>query len=318
MKKQLCSLAIGLTLCAANAHADGRLSNGFVVPNAIHNGASDTTAVGLVNASGDTVRVFWTFFDQNGQPADKGCFVMQDKRYRPFIWSSEDSASQQGKRGYLVFAVAEKYAAISNICGLTGPGLPPISATLRSSSTTKVSGNAFQVNISSSDVAFLPVINGSLALKAADSDIATMASDTLVDVGGAPFATSKHNLRYYINGASGGDDTGLLFWSTADMRGTHLVTAYNDASAGTSVAMTLGSSKQNWINVENIPGLPATHKDGFIEWNPTTTPTDFVALGGTAGQSLGALSATRPVFTYSVISAPAFGAVQTMLGLYGN
>lgn len=313
--KQFLALSLGLTLCATSAHASGWMSNGFVVPNTIHNGDSDTTVVGLVNASGDTVRVFWTFFDQNGQPSDKGCFVMPDKRSRPFIWSSVASAGNQGKRGYLVFAVANKYPVLPNVCGLTGPGLAPISATLRSSA--KVNGNAFQVNLASSDVAFLPVISGSLSLKTADADIATMAPDTLVDVGGAPYATTKHSLRYYINGAAGGDDTGLLMWSTADMRGTHLVAVYNDASDSTSVAMTLSSSRQNWVNVESLPGLPAAYRDGFIEWNPTVTPADFGALGGTAGQSLGALSANRPVFTYSVISAPAFGAVQTLLGFYG-
>lgn len=318
MKKHFLPFAIGLTLCAASAHASGWLSNGFVVPNVIHNGAGDTTAVGLINTSGDTVRVFWNFFDQNGQPSDKGCFVMHDKRYRPFIWSSEADAGQQGKRGYLVFAVANKFAAMPNLCGLTGGGLPPISASLRSAGTTKVNGNAFQVTVGSNDVAFLPVISGSLTLNAADADIATMTADTLRDVGGAPFASSKHNLRFFVNGAVGGDDTGLLMWSTADMRGTHLVTAYNDASSGTAVAMALTNSKQNWINVESIPGLPATHRDGFIEWNPAVTPADFGALGGTAGQSLGALASNRPVFTYSVINAPAFGAVQTLLGLYGN
>lgn len=317
MKKQILAFAVGLAFCAANAYADGELSNGFVVPNVIHNGAGDTTAVGLVNTTGDTVRIFWTFFDQDGQRVDKGCFVMNDKRYRPFVWSNEASPGQEGKRGYLVFAAAGKYVALPSICGIATPSMP-ITATLRSADTTKVNGNAFQVNLASQDVAFIPVISGKLIMKTPDANIAAMDSGALKDVWGAPFGKVKQNLRYYIDGATGGDDTHLLMWSTADIRGTHMVTAYDSNSNGVNVAMTLPNGRQNWINAENIPGLPATHRDGFIEWNPAITPTNYSAMGGAAGQSIGDLKNDHAVFTFSVISSPAFGAVQTLLGFYGN
>lgn len=68
MKKfALAAVAAAAALGAgvAQAYTAGTFSNGVVVPNVIHNGVTDTTAVGLVNQSGSTRGVFWTFFDQD-------------------------------------------------------------------------------------------------------------------------------------------------------------------------------------------------------------------------------------------------------------
>ncbi len=317
MKKLLMCSAAAIALCAGNAHAVRNLSNGFVVPNVVHNGAGDTTAVGLVNKSDAAVRVFWTFFDETGTPSDKGCFAMGQNKYQPFIWASESKAGMEGKRGYLVFAAAEKSLIHIGCSVVTIPPAPPASPSgqLRSATTTRIGGNAFQVNVANSDVAYVPVIDGSLTLNPTDVNLYALAKDSLTRAGGSPSGVGKQSLRYYIDGAPGGNDTGLVFWTTADIRGTHTVTAYDDKSSGTVVSMKMNNAKQNWVNAELIPGIPATHRDGFIEWNPSAVPTDFVASGGTAGQSLGDNALTRDTFTFSVITAPVFGAVQTMLGM---
>lgn len=315
MKKLLMCSAAAIALCAGNAHAVRNLSNGFVVPNVIHNGPGDTTAVGLINKSDAAVRVFWTFFDGNGTPSDKGCFAMSKYEYAPFVWSGNSKAGMEGKRGYLVFAASSKSVFHVGCKALGAPiGTPP-SGQLRDAGTTKIGGNAFQVNIANADVAYVPVIDGSLTLYPTDVDLYALTKDSLTRAGGAPSGMAKQNLRYYIDGAPGGNDTDLLFWTTADIRGTHTVTAYDDKTNSAVVAMKMNNAKQNFINAELIPGIPATHRDGFIEWTPSTTPTDYIASGGTAGQSLGENALMRDTFTFSIITAPAFGAVQTVLGM---
>ncbi len=317
MKKLLMCSAAAIALCAGNAHAVHNLSNGFVVPNVIHNGAGDTTAVGIVNKSDAAVRVFWTFFDEAGTPSDKGCFVMGQNKYEPFVWASSAKAGMEGKRGYLVFAAADKtiFHIGCSVIAIPPAPTPPPAGQLRAAATTKIGGNAFQVNVASSDVAYVPVIDGGLTLNPTDVNLYALTKDSLTRAGGSPGGMGKQNLRYYIDGTPGGNDTALLFWTTADVRGTHTVTAYDDKSNGAVVAMKMNNAKQNWINTEAIPGIPATHRDGFIEWNPGAVPPDFVASGGTAGESLGDNTLTRDTFTFSVITAPAFGAVQTMLGM---
>jgi len=61
---------------AAHAYTVGTFSNGLVVPNVIHNGSDETTAVGLINRSATAVGVYWTFFNQNSGHEMDGCFVM--------------------------------------------------------------------------------------------------------------------------------------------------------------------------------------------------------------------------------------------------
>ena len=81
--------AAAMTAGVAQAYTAGTFSNGVVVPNVIHNGPSDTTAVGLVNQSGFAKGVFWTFFDQNSKHITDGCFVMTDKDYEGLLAAFE-------------------------------------------------------------------------------------------------------------------------------------------------------------------------------------------------------------------------------------
>ena len=62
--------AAALSAGVAQAYTVGTFSDGVVVPNVIHNGPTDTTAVGLINQTATVIPVFWTFFDRRLLPHD--------------------------------------------------------------------------------------------------------------------------------------------------------------------------------------------------------------------------------------------------------
>lgn len=286
--------AAAMSVGVAHAYTAGTFSNGFVVPNVIHNGVTDTTAVGLVNQTGATVPVFWTFFSQDSKHITDGCFPMTNKDYEPFVWSERAGGNTAGVRGYLVFTVG----------ATTSGAIAPSCATAVSRiGTGAIAGHAFQVMTASSDVAYTPVIDGPLAIRPAD-DLTTLSEDSLVAVAGAAQAgvNANFSMRYYLQG---GAKTNIVVWSTGSQKGSHTVNIYDDKQNRKSVNFDLTHTELDWFNPDPIVGRPAGYVDGFIEWNANTALTD-----GTTGPIAGS------VFTYSVIDAPAFGAVQTVLGFH--
>lgn len=303
--------AAALSAGVAQAYTVGTFSNGVVVPNVIHNGAADTTAVGLINQTATVVPVFWTFFNQNSGHVTDGCFPMTPKDFQPFVWSAMSGLGLEGVRGYLVFAT-----------GLTPAGITTANACQAANSlglgAGAISANAFQVDTVNKDLAFVPVIDGPLTL-AGGTDLSTMGPASLLAVAGArtfgagPAAAPVFSMRYYIDGAAGGNDTRIVVWSTGSQFGTHTVNMFDDAQNRKSVNFKLNFSELDWFDPETIAGRPASFVDGFIEWNPAAAlPADYVPATG-----VGSLFATGgSAFTYSLISAPAFGAVQTVLGAH--
>ena len=272
--------AAALSAGVAQAYTVGTYSNGFVVPNVIHNGPTDTTAVGLINQTGQSVAVYWTFFDQNSTHITDGCFAMTNKDYEPFIWSQQSGGGLSGTRGYLVFAAG----------------------------ATTAGGAA-------KDVAFVPVIDGPLTI-AAGHDVTKLNNVSLTAVAGAAQVGAAgaapqptFSMRYAIDQAAGGTDTSVVVWSTGNHSGTHTVNIYDDKQNRKSVNFKLVKAELDWFDPETIAGLPATFNDGFIEWTAGTAVTDSTATLGTPLATLGG-----SVFTYSAISSAAFGAVQTVLG----
>lgn len=297
--------AAAMTAGVAQAYTVGTFSDGVVVPNVIHNGAADTTAVGLINQTGATVSVFWTFFDQNSGHVTDGCFPMTDKDYQPFVWSAQSGVGLEGRRGYLVFAAGAATVAL--------PACSAASAAAGLLAGAQISANAFQVDVTNKDVAFVPVIDGNLTL-AGGTNLSTMGPLSLVSVAGAatPGVNGTFSMRYYVDGTlNGGNETRIVVWSTGDQRGTHTVNMYNDNQGRKSVNFALTFQELDWFNPETIAGRPADYTDGFIEWDSSVTPADFP---GAAGTDLATLAGSA--FTYSVISAPAFGAIQTVLGAH--
>jgi len=302
--------AAALSAGVAQAYTVGTFSNGFVVPNVIHNGPTDTTAVGLINQTGQSVAVYWTFFDQNSTHITDGCFAMTNKDYEPFIWSSQSGGGLSGTRGYLVFAVGAttEGGTAQTACG---------GAAFLASTASAISGNAFQVNSVAKDVAFVLVIDGPLTIASA-VDITKMNNVSLTAVAGAAQVGASgalpqptFSMRYAIDQAAGGTDTAVVVWSTGNHSGTHTVNIYDDKQNRKSVNFKLVKAELDWFDPETIAGLPATFTDGFIEWTAGTAVTDSTAALGTPLATLGG-----SVFTYSAISSTAFGAVQTVLGSY--
>lgn len=281
--------AAAMTVGVAHAYTAGTFSNGVVVPNVIHNGLADTTAVGLINQSGATKAVYWTFFDQNSKHVTDGCFTMTDKDYQPFVWANESGVGLEGERGYLVFALGS-----GATCSV--PGTPATSlATGATAAGDQLAAHAFQVTTATKDVAYTPVIDGPLTI--AGSDLTQLGATSLSAVDGAAPVGDVLNMRYYLQD---GAKTNIVVWSTGDQSGSHTVNIYDDKQGRKSVNFDLAKAELDWFDPSTISGRPASYVDGFIEWNTAN------AASTLAGS----------VFSYSVIDAPAFGAVQTVLGFH--
>lgn len=285
--------AAAMTAGVAQAYTAGTFSNGVVVPNVIHNGLADTTAVGLVNQSGGTKAVFWTFFNQNSAHVTDGCFTMTDKDYHPFVWANEAGGSTAGLRGYLVFSVG------GASCAAVAPGVV---------GDERIAAHAFQVNTALQDVAYTPVVDGPLTYAAGTTDLTVLGATSLEKVAGAAQTIpgvgevgAKFSMRYYLDG---GAATNIVVWSTGSQKGSHTVNIFDDKQNRKSVNFDLKFEELDWFDPAPIVGRPANFTDGFIDW-------DAALVAGFGGVN-------ASVFSYSVISAPAFGAVQTVLGFHRN
>lgn len=305
--------AAAMTAGVAQAYTQGTFSNGVVVPNVIHNGPTNTTAVGLINQSTTVVPVFWTFFDQDSNHVTDGCFPLTPKDTHAFVWSAASGVGLEGKRGYLVFAAGVNTlsgaATVANACTAAN--------SVALSSSALIAASAFQVDTTAKDVAYTPVIDGPLAIT---GDLSSMGPDNLISVAGAhqvvagPDEANTFSMRYYVDGVvDSGANTRVVVWSTGSHKGTHTVNMYNDAQERKSVNFKLDHAELDWFDPETIVGRPAAFVDGFIEWAPTKAlPSDYTPADGT-----GSLYASGGyVFTYSVIDAPVFGASQTILGAH--
>ncbi len=330
--------AAALSAGVAQAYTVGTFSNGFVVPNVIHNGAANTTAIGIVNQTTATIPVFWTWFDQNSNHGVDGCFAMTPKQYAGINWAAVSGVGMEGQRGYMVFAVGALLAPATpaTACLASTQTLAPIGA-----ATAQIAGNAFYVDIAGKSVAYTPVIDGPLVL-ALGTNLATMNNLALQRVAGAasvagtapvsaepaaiPSAagananvlfgranTTQVSMRYFIDGVvNSGNDTRVTVWSTGNHSGTHTVNIYDNAQNRQSVNFPLAESELSWFDPETLAGRPAAFVDGFIEWNPSVVPAAVV--GAAIEGPLATIGGD--VVAYSTIVSPAFGAVQTLLGAH--
>jgi len=347
--KKFAIAAVAAAAGVANAYTVGTFNNGFVVPNVYYD-ANETTAVGLTNQTGSTVAVYWTFFDQNSNHVQDGCFTLTDKDYEPFVWNTKAGFGLSGTRGYLSFIVGANSTAgagtsLQTVCGAAAVAAAPAAAFPASASVVtfggfntlasaaRLSGNAFQVNSTGKTVAFVPVIDGPVVVNAT-RDITTMDKNSVAFVGGAaqvndntamalangganPFllaadnsafanATPTMTMRYFVDNATGGTDTRIVVWSTGVQKKSHTVNVYDDKQNRQSVNFVLSFDELDNFDPETIVGRPSTFTDGFVDW--TVTAASLATSAATPVNQNGS------VMTYSVISAPAFGAVQTVLG----
>lgn len=286
----------------AQAYTIGTFSNGVVVPNVIHNGDGDVTAVGLINQQGGPICVTWTFFDQDSNHVTDGRFAMTNKQYRPFIWNPATAGfGLAGQRGYLVFAATT---------ATTGSGACSNgSITTGSLASGAISANAFQVNATAQTVAFTPVIDGDLTI-VGGTDLTNMGPTSLTNVAGAHTitATSVFNLRYALS--SSWNSTRIAVWSTGNQSGSYTVNIFDDQQTPKSVNFLLDHAELAWFDPSTINGRPASFTDGFIEWRPgTVAPTNPVVQNGDSTLTIGGSA-----FAYSVISSNSFNSTQSVLG----
>lgn len=217
--------------------------------------------------------IYWTFFDQDSKHLTDGCFRVTANDFQPFIWNAKTAGV--GLEGKRGYLVLAADTK-DTTCKASTPTI----------SEGKIfSANAFQV-MPPADVAYVPVVDGPLTIA---GDLTTMGPDSLSKAGGAASGGNTLYMRYFIDNA----DTRIVVWSTGDQKGTHTVNIYNDQQDRKSVNFSLQHAELDWFDPENIEGRPADFVDGFIAWN---VPTGI-----------------NSVFSYSVIDAPAFGAVQTVL-----
>lgn len=304
--------AAALTAGVANAYTTGTFSNGFVVPNVYHNGAGDTTAVGVLNGSSSSVAVHWVFYDQDSVHQRDGCFVMTANDFEPFVWAAPKSGSNTldvsgmaGKRGYLIFAVgtdssaARDSAALKTSCDNYEAVYLPSNA---ANATKQVlAGAAFHVNTATNDVAYVPVIDGPVVSATANSFSAS-TSDPVTTVAGAADAGDTHFLRFYT---AGGAKTDIVIWNSAAYVAGGTGAQFSkvafpyDTAQGSYGSITLPLTKKELNVFDAATVVGSTPNDGFIRWTP------MAVTATTAG-----------VFTYSVINAPAFGALQSIVNPY--
>lgn len=289
--------AAAVSFGTANAYTSGTFSNGVVVPNVISNGVGESTAVGLVSRAATNVK--WTFFNQDSGHVKDGCFAMTANDYFPFVWSSYTGLGLNGTRGYLVFAAATDATCTTFVSA----------ANAFDAANHTFAAHAFQVSVSTNDVAFTPVIDGPLNLSTAGAaNMNALDANSLQAVAGAAqlAVTGPVNaelyMRYYTQG---GSTTNIVVWSTGDQSGIHTVDAYNDAQAHVSLNFNLANTELAWFDPSLIPGWEPTYTDGFIDWKVTPA-----TLGLTVAGQVGS------IFSYSVINAPAFGAIQSVLGFH--
>lgn len=294
--------AAALTAGVANAYTTGTFSNGFVVPNVYFNSSTDKTVVGILSAQ--KVGVNWVFYDENSKHERDGCINMTKDDFEAFDWSAPKSGNQTldvskyvGKRGYLVFAVGAASSTAPNThksdCetydAYVGGSFP---------NSQLIAGAAFHVNTATSDVAYVPVIDGPLTASTG-VNFALSNTDPITAVAGAAPANAMHYLRFYT---AGGAKTDIVIWNTSahdaskDFNTTGFPFDTQQNNFG-SVSFGLKNKELNVLDAKSLVGTTPT--DGFFKWQARS-------VSGTG----------NTVFTYSVINAPAFGALQSIVNPY--
>lgn len=291
MKKLSLAIAVAATLGAgvANAYEVAVPGSGLLVPNVIHNGATDTTAVGLTNHSDGAVTVYWTFFDQDSVHVTDGQFNMTANDMTAFVWAQEAGLGLEGQRGYLVFNVgasATDDAAVATVTPATGS---PFEA--------RISGAAFQADAASSDAAFVPTFPISVAAGdiPVDTALTTLDGNSLANLTSGAQDGETIAMRYQMDSDF---STNIVLWATGglstELTGPKTVNMYNDAQQRKSVNFTCEFDELCFIDPTAIAGRPAEYTNGFIAYE----------LDGASAVS------------YSVITSQSFSAAQTLLNTH--
>ncbi|HHB13101.1 MAG TPA: hypothetical protein ENK62_07880 [Chromatiales bacterium] len=302
MKKLPIAVAVAAAMSAgaASAYTMGTFDHGLLVPQVFHNGAGDTTAVGLIThgcdfsayPDGKTGLVYWTFFDENSTHITDGAVPMTNNDVYSFVWANESGLGLEGMQGYLVFFVDTD-----------------ANGTIDAADGECLAGEAFHVVAADADVAYKAVWPIDALLDTAGAGIpdpTTMNAASITTLSaGAPVGDTI-TMRYSI---ANGDTTSIAVWSADDISGVYTVNMFDDEENRKSVNFALPNAEQNSIDPSTIVGRPADYVNGFIEWvtpDPATLPADPPGSRDNGADGNGVVS-------YSVIRSVAFSARQTVV-----
>jgi hypothetical protein len=209
-------------------------SNAILVPWATFSSSSATTVAGIVTKEVGTI--YWTFFDQDGGHIDSGSFSVAANQMYPFNWSTEGDPSLAGTEGYLLFTID------TNADGV-----------IDTNDKNSMSINSFYVDTSTSDVAYIPTVmvddSGLSTTDPATCEISVLIWSPL---GYGVLSGMVLDMRYYIDGSPGGEDTGIVIWTCGDPGSTQSVTMYDTNSNYKVVDMDTPHSRMNSIDPEAI------------------------------------------------------------------
>lgn len=296
MKKLSLAVAVAATLVSgvANAYTVAVPEDGVLVPNVIHNGDTDTTAVALINhnSADGNYEVYWTFFDEDSNHITDGQFTMTENDVHVFTWSANSGLGLDGVRGYLVFGLGTSAADDSAL------------------DDGQLSAAAFQADAVNGDAVYIPTFpldaqgapDGTIAAGSYTTGVglSTLDGTSVVSVfGGAP-AGDTVDMRYAMDAEW---SSSIVLWATGNLDDTFTVNMYNDAQARKSVNFECDNTELCFVDPTSIAGRPAAFTQGYIRLD---TPADLNegAVGNGAFVS------------YSAVRSASFGATQTILNTH--
>jgi len=236
------------------------------------------TVVGLLSQAAGTV--YWVFCDANGTALKRGNFNVAANQMYPFVWATEAGASLVGRVGYLTFAM----------------DVAPADGTLDNGEN--LSANAFFLDVNQSDAIFTPTVEATIAALTNNNPDTFLIKD--LDIAGWGYGTfsADLHLRYYIDGAPGGNNTDIVIFSAQDIASTQTIQVLNTAgNVSPNLVISTPNKRLNLIDPESTTGWPTGYLDGTIKW---------------------AIPPGVRVYGFSLIDSSAIGAAQTLIGNWGH
>ena len=316
MKKHALTVAVAgaLGVLSAQSATVTEFDNGVLVPFAIHGGSAlDSTAVGLTSCAAGVV--YWAFWDVDTVNVLDGEFPMTAQDQFSYIWAEQSLGNFQDQPGYLTFVLD------------TNRGNSSSFAALDISDSPCLAGAAFQVDIGGAerDVAFLPAIEldasagdfGPLVSGVYEPNLQALDAESITDCQacGANWNDVLY-LRYFIDGAPGGNDSSIIIWSSEDISGDFKVQIYDDDQNRISANMTLPNKELNILDPEDPASFGLTvfpFNSGFVLWDliDSRVPGNGIVLDkeGDAPE----FTPDGDITSFTIITSDNVGASQTVL-----
>lgn len=250
-----------------------------VVPSCVFYDAGRNTVVGLLSQTAGTV--YWVFCDANGTPLKRGNFNMAANQMYGFNWATEAGASLAGTIGYLTFAM----------------DVAPADGVL--DDTARLSANAFYVDVNTHDAIFVPTIESGVSgggLTNTNPNTFLLGNLDWANGGYGEMSPNYLHLRYFIDGAPGGNDTKIVIFSTQDLAATQTIDVRDtNGNSAPPIVISTPNKRLNVLDPEATAGWPAGYLDGSIRWQ-------VPAAGGTTA------------YGFSLVYSTSLGAAQTLVG----